>query len=47
MAAAPFGAALIWGATGDYDAVLWAILLGGIVAGLGFWLAARAAPRES
>ncbi|HEX7968794.1 MAG TPA: MFS transporter, partial [Stellaceae bacterium] len=47
-AAAPFGAALIWGATGDYDAVLWAILLGGIIAGLGFWLAAaRAAPRES
>ena len=47
-AAAPFGAALIWSASGDYDAVLWAILLGGIIAGLGFWLAAtRAAPSKS
>src|SRR5216684_3037583 len=45
-AAAPFGAALVWSAAGSYDAVLWSILLGGVIAAIGFWLAAaRAEPR--
>jgi MFS family permease len=39
-AAAPFAAALIWAAAGGYDAVLWAIFTGSLLAVLGFWLAA-------
>lgn len=41
-AAAPFAAALIWGA-GGYDAVLWSIVGGSMVAALGFWSAAAMA----
>jgi predicted MFS family arabinose efflux permease len=40
-AAAPYGAAVIWRGTGSYDAVLYAILAGGIVAAIGFWYASR------
>ncbi len=39
-AAAPFAAALIWRAAGDYDAVLWAIVGGSMIAAAGFWFAA-------
>jgi MFS family permease len=39
-AAAPFGAALLWQASGGYGAVLWAVVAGGIVAAVGFWYAA-------
>jgi len=39
-AAAPFGAALIWSASGDYGAVLWSVLAGGVIAGLAFCYAA-------
>jgi len=42
-AAAPFAAALIWGAAGGYGAVLWAILAGAAIAAAGFWYAAAAA----
>ena len=46
-AAAPFGAALIWSAAGNYDAVLWSILAGGVIAAIAFWLAAALAePRR-
>jgi predicted MFS family arabinose efflux permease len=45
-AAAPFGAALIWSAAGSYQAVLWSILLGGILAAAAFsQAAALAEPR--
>lgn len=37
---APFGAALIWGAAGGYDAVLWTVFGGSLVSALGFWFAA-------
>jgi ABC-type phosphate/phosphonate transport system substrate-binding protein len=40
---APFAAALIWGAAGGYDAVLWAVLAGAAVAAAGFWYAAASA----
>jgi MFS family permease len=49
-AAAPFGAALIWRASGSYDAMLWSMLGGGAVSALAFWFAAAhaepAADRE-
>jgi predicted MFS family arabinose efflux permease len=49
-AAAPFGAALIWRASGSYDAMLWSMLGGGAVSALAFWFAAAhaepAAERE-
>ena len=46
-AAAPFGAALIWAAAGDYDAVLWTALGGGAVSGLSFWYAAAQSGRAA
>ena len=45
-AAAPFGAAVIWRASGSYDAVLLAIVTGGIVAAACFWYACRHGTRE-
>jgi MFS family permease len=39
-AAAPFGAALIWSASGSYDAVLWSMVAGGALSALAFWFAA-------
>jgi predicted MFS family arabinose efflux permease len=45
-AAAPFGAALVWSAAGSYQAVLWSILAGGVLAAIGFWLAAAQAERR-
>jgi predicted MFS family arabinose efflux permease len=39
-AAAPFGAALLWGLAGDYGAVLWVVALGGAIGGAAFWYAA-------
>jgi predicted MFS family arabinose efflux permease len=36
---APYGAAVIWSAAGNYDAVLWAAILCGIIATAGFWYA--------
>jgi hypothetical protein len=49
-AAAPFGAALIWRASGSSDAMLWSMLGGGAVSALAFWFAAAhaepAADRE-
>jgi MFS family permease len=39
-ALAPFGAAVIWGLAGNYDAVLWAIFASAALGGLGFWYAA-------
>lgn len=39
-AAAPFGAALLWTASGGYGAVLWAVVAGGVIAVVGFWFAA-------
>lgn len=39
-AAAPFGAALIWSLSGGYDAVLWSIFTGAVVAALAWWYAA-------
>lgn len=39
-ALAPFGAAVIWGIAGNYDAVLWAIFASAALGGLGFWYAA-------
>ena len=36
---APYGAAVIWSASGNYDAVLWAAILCGIVATFAFWYA--------
>ena len=44
-AAAPFAAALIWRAAGDYDAVLWAVVGGSLIAAVGFWFAASASSR--
>jgi hypothetical protein len=38
-AIAPFGAALIWKAGGNYDAVLWAMFGAGCAAALAFWYA--------
>lgn len=40
-AAAPLAAALIWAAAGGYGTVLWTVVVGGLVAVLGFWLATR------
>jgi len=39
-AAAPFGAALIWSLSGGYDAVLWSIFAGSVLAALAWWYAA-------
>jgi MFS family permease len=39
-AAAPFGAALIWSASGGYEIMLWSMLGGGAVSALAFWFAA-------
>jgi MFS family permease len=36
---APYGAAVIWSAAGNYDAVLWTAIACGIVATLAFWYA--------
>jgi len=36
---APYGAAVIWSAAGNYDAVLWSAIGCGIVATAGFWYA--------
>ena len=38
-AAGPFAAALIWKAGGSYDSLLWTVIGGGIVAGIGFKMA--------
>lgn len=38
-ALAPFAAALIWKATGDYDGVLWSMFAAGCAAALAFWYA--------
>ena len=38
-AIAPFGAALIWKAGGNYDAVLWSMFGAGCAAALAFWYA--------
>lgn len=47
-AAAPFGAALIWSATGNYGVMLWSMLAGGAVSALAFWYAAaRAEPASA
>lgn len=42
-AVAPMGLALLWTATGNYDAVLMAIVAGAMVLALGFWTAAALA----
>ncbi len=39
-ALAPLGAALIWSASGSYDAVLLSIILLTVIVAAGFWLAA-------
>jgi MFS family permease len=39
-AAAPFGAALIWSASGNYEFVLWSMVGGGALSALAFWFAA-------
>ncbi|HYC13612.1 MAG TPA: MFS transporter [Stellaceae bacterium] len=39
-AAAPFGAALIWSLSGGYEAVLWSIFVGSLLAALAWWCAA-------
>jgi hypothetical protein len=36
---APYGAAVIWSAAGNYDAVLWSAIGCGIIATAGFWYA--------
>ena len=38
-AAAPFAAAWLWTLAGDYDAVLWALLVSAVVAAVAYWLA--------
>lgn len=40
-ALSPFVAALIWQASGGYDAVLWSVVTGGTIAVVSFWLAVR------
>lgn len=44
-AVAPLGAALLWSASGSYDAVLLALLAGTLVLVLGFWCAAALSRR--
>ncbi|GLK74513.1 MFS transporter [Ancylobacter dichloromethanicus] len=44
-AIAPVGAALLWSASGSYDAVLLALLAGTLVLALGFWSAAALSRR--
>jgi predicted MFS family arabinose efflux permease len=46
-ALAPFAAALIWRAAGDYDAVLWAVVGGSLIAAAGFWFAAAVSGRTT
>jgi predicted MFS family arabinose efflux permease len=46
-AVAPFAAALIWRAAGDYDAVLWTIVGGSMIAAAGFWFAAAVGRRPA
>lgn len=46
-AVAPFAAALIWRAAGDYNAVLWTIVGGSLIAAAGFWFAAAASRRAA
>jgi MFS family permease len=47
-AAAPFGAALIWSATGNYEIMLWSMLAVGAASALAFWYAAaRAEPASA
>ena len=43
-AAAPFGAALLWTASGGYGPVLWAVQGGGVIAAAAFWYAGARAP---
>jgi predicted MFS family arabinose efflux permease len=45
-AAAPFGAALVW-SLGGYDAVLWSVLAGSLIAASGFWYAAARAAADA
>ncbi len=44
-AAAPFGAALLWGITEDYSPVLWLMAGGGAAATAAFWYAAHKSAR--
>lgn len=44
-AVAPFGAAVIWKAAGNYDAVLWSVLATGSAAALAFWRASAQRPK--
>lgn len=46
-AASPFAAALLWSWSGGYDAVLWAIGVGGAIAVTAFWVATQKATRKS
>jgi hypothetical protein len=46
-AAAPFGAAWLWAASGSYAAVLIAMLVGSTVLVLTFWLSAVLAGRRA
>lgn len=45
-AAAPFGAALIWDAAGEYGAVLWTIVAGATISAVAFWYAAAVSRRS-
>lgn len=45
-AASPFAAALLWSWSGGYEAVLWAICVGGAIAVAAFWFATHAAARR-
>jgi MFS family permease len=45
-AASPFAAALLWSWSGGYEAVLWAVCVGGAIAVAAFWFATHAAARR-
>jgi predicted MFS family arabinose efflux permease len=45
-AVAPYGAAVIWNASGNYNAVLWSMFAAGIAAALGFWYASLKGHRK-
>jgi len=47
QALAPVGAALIWSATGSYDAVLWTLLAMSTIAAMAFWAAAALSQRAT
>ena len=47
QALAPVAAALIWSATGGYDAVLWALLVLSTIAAMAFWAAAALSQRTT